>query len=160
MNTQATFEKRLKRSGFSLTQPRQAVFDALQHHQSLTLREIYAKAGGHNRSTIYRTIALFEQLGIVVRIPQGWKHRYELGEAFHEHHHHATCTACGASIALPEDTVLEERLLALAKRRGFNLVSHQIELYGLCQLCGSTPASDNHLSEDIANPYSDKSYSL
>ncbi|MCA9327123.1 transcriptional repressor, partial [Candidatus Saccharibacteria bacterium] len=52
-----------------------------------------------------------------------------------EHHHHATCTNCGASIALPEDKALEKRLHELAARRNFTLQSHQIELTGLCEAC-------------------------
>ncbi|MBP9761549.1 transcriptional repressor, partial [Candidatus Saccharibacteria bacterium] len=62
----------------------------------------------------------------------------ELGEAFHEHHHHATCTGCGGSIALPEDDILEKRLLVLAHRRQFHLTSHHIELTGLCLACSQS----------------------
>lgn len=88
-----------------------------------------------NRASVYRTCEAFEKLGIIVRIPTGWKYRLELGEAFHEHHHHATCERCGASIALPEDSRLEKRLEELAARRNFTLTSHQIELTGICEAC-------------------------
>jgi Fur family ferric uptake transcriptional regulator len=135
MSSQEVFEKTLKEHRCSLTLPRQAVFDALQHHTSLTMAELAASCPGIDRSSVYRTSELFEKLGIVVRIPTGWKYRLELGEAFHEHHHHATCATCGASIALPEDPALEKRLRDLAARRSFSLTSHQIELTGTCETC-------------------------
>jgi Fur family ferric uptake transcriptional regulator len=111
------------------------VFDALQHHKSLTMAELVAACPGVDRASVYRTSEVFESLQVIVRIPTGWKYRLELGEAFHEHHHHATCSSCGASIALPEDQALEKRLQALAKRRNFTLATHQIELTGTCESC-------------------------
>ena len=135
MNSQNVFEKALKKNRVSLTKPRQAVFNALQHHRSFTMAELIAACPGIDRASVYRTSELFEKLGILVRIPHGWKYRLELGEAFHEHHHHATCATCGASIALPEDPALETRLHELAARRHFTLTSHQIELTGTCAAC-------------------------
>lgn len=134
-NGQAIFERALSEHNQSLTKPRQAVYAALQHHRSLTMAELLKACRGVDRASVYRTVTLFEKLGIIVRIPNGWKYRLELGEAFLEHHHHATCRRCGASIALPEDEELEERLKELAARRSFRLESHQIELVGLCEAC-------------------------
>ena len=138
MSSQDIFEKSLRTHKLSLTQPRQAVFDALQHHQSLTMSELVKSCENFDRASVYRTAELFEKLGIVVRIPTGWKYRLELGEAFLEHHHHATCSTCGASIALPEDPALEKRLRELAARRDFTLTTHQIELTGTCAGCSLT----------------------
>jgi Fur family ferric uptake transcriptional regulator len=135
MNSQAILEKALAGALQSMTKPRQAVFDALQHHKSLTMNELVKSCPNIDRASVYRTVTLFEKLGIIVRIPTGWKYRLELGEAFHEHHHHATCANCGASIALPEDPALEKRLRNLAARRSFTLQSHQIELTGTCESC-------------------------
>lgn len=137
MSAQTIFVQSLKAAGQSLTRPRQLVFDALQHHRSLTMHELTKACAGVDRASVYRTVELFEKLGIIVRIPTGWKYRLELGEAFHEHHHHATCRVCGASIALPEDAELEKRLEKLAAQRHFTLESHQIELTGTCEACRS-----------------------
>jgi Fur family ferric uptake transcriptional regulator len=135
MTIQKTFEKVLSDNRQSLTRPRQAVFDALQHHKNLTMGELIATSPTVNRASLYRTTEIFERFGIIVRIPDGWKYRLELGEAFLEHHHHATCHRCGSSIALPEDKELEKRLHKLATNRSFRLESHQIELIGLCENC-------------------------
>jgi Fe2+ or Zn2+ uptake regulation protein len=135
MNTQAIFEQSLRTAGQSITMPRQAVFNALQHHRSLTMRELVNACPTINRASVYRTVELFEKFEIISRIPSGWKYRLELGEKFLEHHHHATCSNCGASIALPEDKSLEVHLNGLAAKRHFVLHSHQIELIGLCEAC-------------------------
>lgn len=135
MSSQDVFIKTLKQHHLSITKPRRAVFDALQHHSSFTMAELVATCSEVDRASVYRTSELFESLGILIRIPNGWKYRLELGEAFHEHHHHATCSVCGGSIALPEDPALERRLRDLAKRRNFTLQSHQIELTGTCEAC-------------------------
>lgn len=99
------------------------------------MSELVADCASVDRASVYRTAELFEKLGIVMRIPNGWKYRLELGEAFLEHHHHATCRKCGASIAMPENPALEASLRELAARRDFALESHQIELVGLCAAC-------------------------
>ncbi len=135
MHAQVILENTLRAAHQSLTKPRQTVFDALQHHRSLTMRELVLACSHVNRSSVYRTVELFEELGIVSRIPNGWKYRLELGEKFLDHHHHASCRSCGASIALPEDPSLELHMYELARRKNFKLESHQIELIGLCQSC-------------------------
>lgn len=135
MNTQRIFENTLRAAHQSLTAPRQAVFDALQHHRNLTMHELITACAHINRASVYRTIGLFETLDIITRVPNGWKYRIELGEKFLDHHHHATCISCGASIALPEDKTLEMHLRELASKRNFTLRSHQIELLGLCHAC-------------------------
>jgi len=99
------------------------------------MRELIAACPGIDRASVYRSTELFEKLGIITRIPNGWKYRLELGEKFLEHHHHATCSNCGASIALPEDKSLEKHLRELAAKRHFALQAHQIELVGLCEAC-------------------------
>lgn len=141
MNSDETFRKALQVHRLSATKPRKAVFTALKHHKSLTMSELVRACGSVDRASVYRVVAVFEKIGVVVRIPNGWKYLLELGEAFNEHHHHATCTICGGSIALPEDEVLESRLQAMAARRAFTVTSHQIELSGICEACSQTEES-------------------
>ena len=88
-----------------------------------------------DRASVYRTVALFEQLGIVQQLQTGWKYRLELTDAYHEHHHHATCLRCGRSLIVPEDVALEQYLLAAAQKLDFQLERHQVELQGYCSEC-------------------------
>lgn len=88
-----------------------------------------------DRASIYRTVALFEKLGIVQRLQIGWKYKLELTDSFIHHHHHLSCSQCGKIVALPENADLEAALLALATSRGFSAQDHQLEIRGLCGDC-------------------------
>lgn len=125
----------LKQQHYSLTAARQVVFEALQHQEPQSMREIVASCKHIDRASVYRTITLFERLGIVQRLQVGWKYRLELSDAFHEHHHHMHCIRCGQTIALPEDLELEKRLQEVAASYDFDLQTHQLELSGLCRSC-------------------------
>ncbi len=88
-----------------------------------------------DRASIYRTIELFEKLGIVNRLQIGWKYKLELSETFAGHHHHATCLQCEKVIAFEENPELEAGIHKLAEDLGFKLTSHSLELRGLCKDC-------------------------
>lgn len=135
MSGDITFKTVLAEHKLSTTKPRLAVYKALQHHKSLTMSQLVVACDEVDRASVYRVVDVFEKLGIIVRIPNGWKYLLELGEAFNEHHHHATCNKCGGSISLPEDSELEARLRQMANRRKFSMTSHQIELSGICEVC-------------------------
>jgi Fe2+ or Zn2+ uptake regulation protein len=134
-STNNTLNDALKAKGYSLTTPRKVVFDALQHQEPQSMREVVDACKHIDRASVYRTVALFEQLGIVQRLQMGWKYRLELSDDFHEHHHHLHCTNCGKTTPLPEDDELEKSLHAMAKTHDFQLQSHQLELSGLCKKC-------------------------
>jgi Fur family transcriptional regulator, ferric uptake regulator len=130
------FKMTLKQHGQSLTSSRQLVFAALQDKEPQTMHEIVASCHDQvDRASVYRTIALFERLGIVQRLQIGWKYKLELSDAFHHHHHHLTCLRCGQIIPLPEDQQLEHRMRQLAAEAHFQTQDHQMEIRGLCQDC-------------------------
>ena len=130
------FKTALQTEAYSLTKTRQLVFAALQDKEPQTMREIVqACAGQVDRASVYRTIAMFERIGIVQRLQIGWKYKLELSDAFHHHHHHLTCRRCGKTIPLPEDAELEARLQALANAQSFTMQGHQLEIQGLCEQC-------------------------
>lgn len=126
----------LKKHNNSLTTARTIVFQALQNQEPLSMHElVIACQDKVDRASIYRTIALFEQLGIVQRLQIGWKYKLELSSNFNYHHHHMTCSRCGSVTPLPEDQQLEMRLLSLAEKLQFYPQDHQIEIRGLCEHC-------------------------
>ncbi|TAH35847.1 transcriptional repressor [Candidatus Saccharibacteria bacterium] len=125
----------LAQAGCNLTKPRLTVFHAMQGSGPLTMHELVGRCEEVDRATVYRTVGLFEELGIVERLQTGWKYRLELSGLFHDHHHHATCLHCGISLPLPEDILVEEQLIRLARGHGFHMQRHQLELQGLCAAC-------------------------
>jgi len=124
----------LRLAGYSVTKTRLSVFSALVGREPLSMRQLTDRAGNIDRASVYRTVALFERLGIVQRLNSGWKYKLELSDKFAEHHHHLTCTNCGRTIAMNEDE-LEQLISRLAKAHSFRPSAHQIEIQGLCQNC-------------------------
>jgi len=130
------FKTALKTWAYSLTKTRQLVFTALQDKEPQTMHEVVAACAGQaDRASVYRTVKLFEKLGIVQRLQIGWKYKLELSDRFHRHHHHLTCLKCGRTFALPGDPNLEQRLKLLATGQNFRMAGHQLEIQGVCQSC-------------------------
>lgn len=129
-------QKVLKEAGYSMTRPRLTVFSALQGKKPKTMRELVDSLQGViDRASIYRTIALFEKLGIVNRIQHGWKYRLELADTFTPHHHHITCSRCQRIVSFHESHTFEALINTLAEDQGFIPRSHTLEIYGLCANC-------------------------
>ena len=131
----ALFADLLKKHGCSLTSPRQSLFEVLQNHNACTIAELTSLLKDYDRATVYRTVDLFERLGVINRLQLGWKYKLELSDVFHHHHHHLTCTNCGKVIILKEDKTIEERIKLLSSARDFKPMDHQLEIRGLCQAC-------------------------
>ena len=126
----------LKQSGYSLTKPRKLVFDLLLQGRPMSMSELVSESGHKvDRASIYRTVSLFEKLGITHRVNTGWKYKIELSDAFIGHHHHMHCTNCGQITTLPANTMLETMIDTTAAKEDFKPRSHQLEIYGICANC-------------------------
>lgn len=135
MTAQEQLKNMLSLKAYSLTKPRKEVFELLvKKDKPMTVAGIAGTLKNIDRASVYRTITLFEELGIAHRIWNGFKSRIELSEAFSPHHHHFTCNTCGAIIALDSER-LENSLHELENDMGFRLTSHSVELRGECGGC-------------------------
>ncbi|MGD8373672.1 MAG: Fur family transcriptional regulator [Candidatus Woesebacteria bacterium] len=129
------FKQTLKESNQSFTKPRLIIFEHLIKSGPVTTARLAELCSPDiDRATVYRTVELFESLGIVNRIWHGFKSRIELSEIFTPHHHYAVCQHCGKSIEIisPE---LEKIITSLAKQNDFLALSHVIEISGYCKDC-------------------------
>ncbi|HUO21325.1 MAG TPA: Fur family transcriptional regulator [Caulobacteraceae bacterium] len=80
-------------------------------------------------ATVYRTVRLFEEAGIIERHDfRDGRSRYE--EAPDVHHDHLIDMRTGEVIEFIDDQI-EALQAAIAKRLGFKLVDHRLELYGV-----------------------------
>ncbi len=130
------FKTTLKEAAQSFTHSRQVIFEALQDKEPQAMAEIVATCRSQvDRASVYRTIALFERLGIVQRLQIGWKYKLELSDSFHHHHHHLTCRSCGTTFPIAENPELEKLLNELANSQDFKMQDHQLEIQGLCITC-------------------------
>ena len=79
-------------------------------------------------ATVYRTVKLFEEVGIVSKHDfKGTKARYE--QATNEHHDHLIDVNTGEIIEFVNDDI-EELQKKVAEKLGYKLVDHRLELYG------------------------------
>lgn len=128
--------KVLKEHGQSLTTARRTICEALWDHEPQTMRQLIDRTQGKvNRASLYRTIELFEKLGLVNRIYIGWKYKIELSDTLTHHHHHVSCVQCGKVTAIREEQAVEKLIHALAQKYGVTPQQHQLEIQGVCTDC-------------------------
>ncbi|NCU38428.1 transcriptional repressor [Candidatus Saccharibacteria bacterium] len=121
------------------TVARQKVFSVLKTAQSpLSIQQLTTLCAPIDRTSVYRTLTLFNKLNIIQVITTGWKKRYELAGPFKPHHHHLQCDICQQLIAL-ETPPLEKMIQHVANLNSYVLTSHHIELHGICQACYRAP---------------------
>jgi Fur family ferric uptake transcriptional regulator len=80
-------------------------------------------------ATVYRTVRLFEESGIIERHDfRDGRSRYE--EATEDHHDHLIDMKTGKVVEFVDEEI--ERLQeAIARKLGYKLVDHRLELYGV-----------------------------
>ncbi|MBI4862466.1 MAG: transcriptional repressor [Candidatus Riflebacteria bacterium] len=133
------FERFLRSSGLKLTNQRrllaEVVMDAPSHLTTEDLVQVVRKRGLRiGRATVYRTIHLLRQAGLV----QG--HDFGEGTVQYEpalgerHHDHLRCTDCGQIVEFTCGKI-EKLQEEMARRHRFQLSYHRLEMFGLCHRC-------------------------
>ena len=129
----------LAQADLRLTKPRMTIFNFLQaSDKPVSIVDIVKACPTVDKVSVYRTIALFDELRVISTIPQGWKHLYELAAPFKPHHHHLVCEQCGKSIEIHSQKV-EALVTDLARGFHFMPAGHHFEITGLCQNCAQAP---------------------
>lgn len=133
------FEQFISDRGLKSTRQRTLIletfFGATGH---LSVEELWSRVRtlDHRVSvaTVYRTMKLLAESGLAHAQNFGdGQTRYEAAVG-REHHDHLICTKCNTIIEFENDQI--ERMQDLvARKHGFKVVSHKMELYGLCRNC-------------------------
>ena len=131
-------QETLKSAGFRLTSQRALILDIIsQGHGHLAADEVYRLArerqSNISLSTVYRSLKLFKELGLVEEHQiDGTRRRYEpKPEA---RHHHLVCLGCGRIIEFKCATT--EKLKArLGRKEGFEVTEAEVRLAGYCPQC-------------------------
>jgi Fur family ferric uptake transcriptional regulator len=128
----------LKEKGFKLTPQRKLILDILHRSgEHITAEDIIQimqeKMPGVNKSTIYRTLELLEQLDCVFKSELDNKIVYHHAEK--GHHHHIVCNSCGKTIDCGED-LFHSVEQTLKIKYGFHSELNHVVISGLCKDCG------------------------
>ena len=129
-----TIMSRCEAKGLRMTGQRRTIAQVLQDSDDHPdVEELYARASaidsGISIATVYRTVKLFEEAGILERLEFGdGRARYE--DAERDHHDHLIDLNSGEVIEFvdPEIEALQEKIAA---KLGFELRGHKLELYGV-----------------------------
>ncbi|MGR3492963.1 MAG: Fur family transcriptional regulator [Shimia sp.] len=128
-----TITERCEARGLRLTEQRRTIArvleDATDHPD---VEELFTRAAAQDPkislATVYRTVKLFEEAGILEKHDFGdGRARYE--DADRDHHDHLIDLSTGEVIEFtdPEIEALQEKI---AQRLGYDLKGHRLELYG------------------------------
>ena len=128
----------LEAAGYRLTAPRRALAALIARRTGhFTAEQLLGESRrsrlGLGRATIFRSLDVLAELGIVERLdlPSG-EHAFVACEP--AHHHHVVCSSCGQSTGV-DDHGLEAVAAAIARETGYRVDTHRLELFGLCPSC-------------------------
>jgi len=135
-----TFKGILKSNNLKFTAQREAILKTLYDHPNhftpenlyLLVKENYPQLNT-GITTIYRTLNLLEENKLATSLSFGTQgKKFELGNK--PHHDHMICEICGNIVEF-EDPQIESRQQEIAKKHGFKLTDHLMQLYGICKEC-------------------------
>jgi len=129
-----TILDRSEAKGLRMTQPRRVIAQVLEGSDDHPdVEELYARASaidaGISIATVYRTVKLFEEAGIIDKLEFGdGRARYE--DAERDHHDHLIDLSTGEVIEFVDEEIeaLQERIAA---KLGYELRGHRLELFGV-----------------------------
>lgn len=128
----------LEEKGGRLTGPRRVIVELLVNSdRALSPVDVFDKARIKYPKlglvTVYRTLEILNELGLVERVHQtGGCHMYLRAAKGHEHI--MLCTRCGRAAYFSGDD-LGQLMEKVAKESGFVIKDHWLQLHGLCKRC-------------------------
>ncbi len=139
-NENLVFEKYLVSKDLKLTKPRKIILDTVfATHEHFNVDELYDKIRKKHknvsRATIYRTIPLLVESGLIkqsLRCLAKDHYEHTFG---HDRHLHLICEKCGKIIEV-ESKEAENILNKLAKTHNFDIKEFNVGAKGICKKCG------------------------
>ncbi|MEQ8897074.1 MAG: Fur family transcriptional regulator, partial [Roseovarius sp.] len=129
-----TITERCEAKGLRMTGQRRTIAAVLEDSDDHPdVEELYARASGRDPNisiaTVYRTVKLFEEAGILEKVEFGdGRARYE--DAERDHHDHLIDLHSGEVIEFV-DAEIEALQEKIARKLGYKLKGHKLELYGV-----------------------------
>jgi len=120
--------------GYRITQPRRDVVKLLETKpDGFGAEEINAALPDVGRATVYRTIRLLLDIGVICKlVMRDGSTKYSLARV--EHHHHLVCVRCGMVEEFLDSTI--ERLVrVIGAEVSGEILGHRIEFDVICKTC-------------------------
>jgi len=136
------FSQYLNKRQLKLTQGRKAVLQEIflqpGHLEAEDLwRSLRRKKRRVSRATVYRTLDLLVDSGMVRKVDLGHGHSHYEKALLQAHHEHMVCLECGKVIEF-SDKEMEGDLDKLCKKSGFEHTAHRFEIFGYCGECSKS----------------------
>jgi Fur family ferric uptake transcriptional regulator len=127
-------ERELLRNGHRITGPRRALLSSMQAMgDHFTAEGLAIASPGVGRATVFRTLKLLQEVGTVCQVVlDDGTLQYRLTSG--GHHHHIVCSRCGAVNDFASCDI-QSLLAELARRTGYDIEAHRLEVYGRCSSC-------------------------
>lgn len=124
----------LEDGGFRVTEPRRNVIGLLDSkEEGFSAEDISDELPGVGRATVYRTIKLLLEAGVICRLPlPDGSTKYSLARV--EHHHHTVCVKCG-TVGEFRDATIERLLRSIGSDISGEIVGHRMEFHIICTEC-------------------------
>ena len=124
----------LEDRGYRSTAPRLAIIQILEGKQEgFTAEEIGNELPWVGRATIFRTIKLLMEVGVICKLNlMDGAPKYSMSRI--EHHHHTVCVKCG-NVGEFRAATIERLMRAIGDDIPGEIVGHRIELYITCNQC-------------------------
>ncbi len=130
----------LESRGYRPTPSRKAIARLVeQKHGGFTAEGLREELPSVGRATVYRTIRLFLEAGVICKLlMMNGARVYSLARVGHRHHH-AVCVQCGA-VGEFDAATIDRSLRAIGAEIEGRIVDHHIELYVTCDDCRADQA--------------------
>lgn len=137
MNSNLTLSS-LRDKGYKITNIRKEIVNIFSKMETpLSAQELQKKLQttgiSVNKTTVYRELRFLTNEGYLIEVHLNPKETsYESSGLMH--HHHLICETCG-KIENVTNCLAEELEKDVFKKKGFKIVKHSLEFYGLCIKC-------------------------
>jgi Fur family transcriptional regulator, peroxide stress response regulator len=148
-------EQALRTAGYRITAQRKAILDylvsTLEHPGAYKILEEVKKAQPIlSLATVYNTLQVLTQYGLIKMLTFRDDNRYEANLSFHIN---LICTSCGRIQDLEAETHMSPE--DVREKIGFEVVTYRMEYHGLCSECKAKPdqkGEDKKLSSGGLSP--------
>ncbi|NCO66249.1 MAG: transcriptional repressor [Candidatus Aquicultor secundus] len=140
MNSESLqFKNYIESKGLLFTPERQCVAEevfASHNHMDAEelLKHLKSKGSKASRATVYRTLDLLVESGLVKKIDLGEGRLVYEHTAGHPHHDHLVCLKCG-SVQEFEEPLIEQLQEWACEKANFKPTGHSLNIYGYCRGC-------------------------